>query len=88
MKQIFETNSVKRKAVKTPGNRLTYTYRKKKVTQATCTNCKAKLGGVPRLRANEMNKLPKTKKRPERSYGGTLCHKCLEQAIKSKIIIK
>ncbi|MEA3343884.1 MAG: 50S ribosomal protein L34e [archaeon] len=85
MKQIFETKSVKRKATRTPGGKQVYNYRKKKVKTATCSNCKAKLGGIPRLRQSGINKLPKTKKRPERPYSGVLCAKCLEEAIKEKL---
>ena len=85
MKQIFETNSVKRIATRTPGAKLVYNYRKKKVSQATCSNCNAKLNGIPRLRQFQINKLPKTKKRPERPYSGVLCAKCLEEAIKEKL---
>ncbi|MFH1431785.1 MAG: 50S ribosomal protein L34e [archaeon] len=87
MKQIFETKSVKRIATRTPGGKLTYNYRKKKVSAATCSNCNQKLGGVPRMRAFEINKLPKTKKRPERAYGGVLCPACLEEKIKNRLTV-
>ncbi len=87
MKQIFETKSVKRIPTRTPGGELVYNYRKKKVKAATCSNCDAKLAGIPRLRQFQINKLPKTKKRPERPYAGVLCSKCLKEAIKNKVMV-
>ncbi|MGC9009697.1 MAG: hypothetical protein ACP5I7_03680 [Sulfolobales archaeon] len=29
--------------------------------------------------------MPKTLKRPERMFGGVLCHRCLEEILKEKV---
>jgi large subunit ribosomal protein L34e len=42
------------------------------------------LQGIPRLRAVEIRKLPKSKKRPERPYGGYLCSECMRELFKEK----
>lgn len=36
---------------------------------------------MPRERPYKMQRLPKTKKRPERPYGGRLCSACARRAI-------
>lgn len=68
--------------VKTPGGRTVVHYRRRKPAKAKCGNCKAQLMAVPRERPSKMVNLPKTKKRPERPYGGVLCSKCLRERLK------
>ncbi len=87
MKQIFEGKSVKRIAIRTPGGNLTYHYRKRKIKDASCSGCGAKLHGVPRLRTKQLAKLAKTKRRPERIFGGVLCPSCVEEKIKNKLMV-
>jgi large subunit ribosomal protein L34e len=77
VKPMLRTKSLKRKKVKTPGKRSVTHYKKEKPGVAKCAICKKPLHGVPRLNPLEMKKLPKTKKRPERPYGGNLCSKCM-----------
>ena len=60
-------------------------YQKGKPQQAKCSECGAKLKGVPRLTATKAMKAPKTTKRPERPYGGELCSKCMRIRIKENI---
>lgn len=57
-------------------------YRKRKPSKAICAGCGALLHGVPRERPFIMQRLAKTKKRPERKFGGTLCSKCSRDKIK------
>ena len=52
---------------------------------AHCANCRKALKGVPRLRPYKAMNLSKTKKRPERPYGGKLCSKCTRLLLKSKV---
>ncbi|MEM4259664.1 MAG: 50S ribosomal protein L34e [Candidatus Woesearchaeota archaeon] len=58
-------------------------YLKRKPKIAHCANCGAVLKGVPRERPYKMHNMPKTKKRPERPYGGVLCSSCSRETIKS-----
>ncbi len=68
----------------TPGGKRVIHYEKRRPNPAVCAICKKPLKGVPRLRPSELKKLPKTKKRPERPYGGYLCSSCMKSQIKEK----
>ncbi len=70
------------KYVKTPGGRTVIHFEKKKPKPARCAICKAELKGIPR----DVKGLPKTKKRPERPYGGYLCSKCMRKVIKEEVL--
>lgn len=70
--------------VKTPGGNTATHYRKRKPSAAKCASCGAVLSGVPRERPYKMQNMPKTKKRPERIYGGNLCSKCSRKKIISE----
>lgn len=59
-------------------------YKKRKPKLARCGGCGAVLKGVPRERPFKMQKMAKTKKRPERPYGGVLCSKCTRALIIKK----
>ncbi len=82
----LRTRSLKRKKVRTPGNRIVIHYERKKPKVAKCAVCGKPLLGVPRLNPSEMRKLPKTKKRPERPYGGNLCSECMRELFRKKVV--
>ncbi|HDD71547.1 MAG TPA: 50S ribosomal protein L34e, partial [Candidatus Aenigmarchaeota archaeon] len=65
--------------VRLPSGKVVIRERKKKPRIAKCAICKRPLHGIPRLRASQLKKLAKTKKRPERPYGGYLCSKCMRE---------
>ncbi|MBT4539824.1 50S ribosomal protein L34e [Candidatus Woesearchaeota archaeon] len=69
-------------SVRTPGGKTVVHFRERNVSKAVCGTCKKPLAGVPRLRSGE--NLPKSQKRPERPYGGTLCSACTRQLIKEQ----
>lgn len=85
-KVIHRSRSWKRIKVKTPGNQTVIHYRKEKTKIAKCGNCGKSLRGVPRLRPSELRKLPKSKRRPERPYGGNLCSECMREMFKRKVV--
>jgi len=68
--------SYRQLTVKTPGGRTVVHYKKKKPSKAKCGECGALLKGTLRERPYKMKNISKTKKRPERPYGGYLCSKC------------
>jgi large subunit ribosomal protein L34e len=76
VQRMLRTRSVKKKRVRTPGNRLVTHYEMKKPNVARCSFCKKPLHGIPRVNPSRMRKLPKSSRRPERPYGGTLCSAC------------
>ncbi len=59
-------------------------YRKRKPGKAKCGKCGAVLKGVPNIRAFKLKRMCKSKKRPERPYGGVLCSRCMRQKIKQE----
>jgi len=73
-----------KKRINTPGGRAVLHFVKKKPSHARCGRCMKPLHGVPRGPALEIAKLPKTKKRPDRPYGGYLCSSCTRKSIKEK----
>ncbi len=78
------SRSLRRLQIKVPGGRTVVHYRERKPGKAKCGKCGAVLKGVPRERIFKMRKFPKTKKRPERPYGGNLCSKCMRSLIVEK----
>ena len=67
-----------------PGGKTSLHYKRKKPGKAKCGRCNAVLKGVPRERPYKMMSMAKTKKRPERPYGGVLCSKCMRELFKEK----
>jgi len=70
--------------VRTPGSRTVVHFKSKKPSKAKCGKCGKVLAGVPRELPSKLKNLPKTKKRPERPYGGVLCSKCTRALMKQK----
>jgi large subunit ribosomal protein L34e len=66
---------------RTPGGRTVLQYKKRKPSKATCAVCGKNLAGVPRERPYKMMRMAKTKKRPERKFGGMLCSACSRRKI-------
>jgi len=81
----LRTRSRKRVSVRLPGGRTTIHYKREKPKPARCARCGEKLGGVPRLNPAEMRKLPHSRRRPERMYGGYLCPRCLRETLKEAV---
>jgi len=70
--------------VKVPSGKVVVKKKWKKASVAKCAVCGKPLQGIPRLRVAEIRKLPKSKKRPERPYGGYLCSECMRELFKEK----
>ena len=79
----FRSRSYKRVNTKTPGGVNVLRYKKKKPSKHVCAECGAVLHGVPRGRPFEVNKLAKSKKRPNRPFGGNLCPECTRKIFKN-----
>lgn len=75
-------------SVKTPGGRTAVHFKRKKPSKAKCGNCGKALLGVARGCISKIRKLSKTKRRPERPYGGALCSKCTRSLLKEKARVK
>ena len=81
----YKSRSLKRVSKKTPGNRVSTHYRRKNPSGATCGISGSKLNGISRKRPGRFNTLSKTKKRPNRKYGGTYSHKVVKQRLEQSI---
>ena len=81
VRPALRSRSVRRIYRKTPGGRTVIHYDRLKRSKARCAVCGRELGGVP-LGKEELRKLPKSLKRPERMFGGVLCPSCLSLALK------
>lgn len=80
----FRSRSYKRTFKRTPGGKTVLRYKKKKPSKHVCGECGKLLHGVPRGRPYEIRKLAKTKKRPNRPYGGYLCSECTRKVFKQE----
>ena len=66
---------------KTPGNKVVTQYKKRKPSKAKCGMCGKTLSGTLTSSKSTMQNTAKTKKRPERPYGGVLCASCMKKVI-------
>ena len=78
----YKSRSKRLVYVKTPGGKTVIHYKHKKPSKAQCASCGKVLAGVPHVDAYRLKKMSKTKKRPERPYGGNLCSACMRKKIK------
>ena len=65
----------------TPGGRVAVHHVDRKPAKARCGGCGMDLKGVPREKPSKLGSIPKTRRRPERPYGGVLCSRCLKRKI-------
>jgi len=80
----LRSRTLRRVKVRTPGGETKQRYDKRKPSTAKCGSCGAVLKGVPRERPYKMMNIAKTKKRPQRPFGGVLCTKCMRKKMKEQ----
>ena len=79
---MFKSRTFRRVFKKLPGGETELRYEQRNPKVAHCGRCGAKLNGIPRAKAQDLARMPKTYKRPERPYGGVLCSACLRDMLK------
>lgn len=86
----YNTNSNRRKVVKTPGGRLTYQYVKKAPSFPKCgdPNCNLKLNGIVPARPREWATMSKRLKTVNRAYGGSRCARCVRDRVVRAFLIE
>ncbi|ESO01697.1 hypothetical protein HELRODRAFT_157214 [Helobdella robusta] len=84
----YNTNSNRRRIVKTPGGRLVYQYKKKLGSVPKCGDCKIKLSGITPTRPCDRPRLSRRYKTVNRAYGGSRCHKCVRSRIIRAFLIE
>jgi large subunit ribosomal protein L34e len=82
------TRSKRRVFVRSPSGKVNLHLEKRKPIAPKCGSCGAILKGVARVRASMLKTLSKTKKRPERPYGGVLCGKCMRAKMVARAVSK
>ena len=80
----YRSRTYKRTFRRTPGGKTVLHYKKKKPKTHHCAECGKLLHGVPRGRPYQIRKLSKSKKRPNRPYGGNLCTECTRRLFKEQ----
>jgi len=75
------SRTFRRAKVRVPSGKSRMFYLKRRPDHGHCAQCGVVLNAVPRLRPFKMMTMPKTKKRPERPYGGQLCSSCMRRKI-------
>ena len=80
-----KSRSLRRVYIRTPGGENKIHYRTRNMPRLRCSLCDQQLHGIPRVIPSKFKNLPKTKKRPERPYGGILCSSCMRKKIKDSI---
>jgi len=78
-----KSRSKRRVFVKTPSGAKIH-YKQRKPGQHKCAGCGKVLAGIPSLESRKFKNLPKTKKRPNRPYGGNLCSVCMRKVMREK----
>nr|MBD3197656.1 50S ribosomal protein L34e [Candidatus Lokiarchaeota archaeon]MBD3202050.1 50S ribosomal protein L34e [Candidatus Lokiarchaeota archaeon] len=81
----YRSKKMKRIKKKTPGNKNTTHYWRKKPKRAHCAICKKPLQSIPRLRPTDMKNTQKTSRRATRLESGRYCASCLQMLIKESI---
>tara|TARA_Y100000310_G_scaffold345598_1_gene467052 strand:- start:2477 stop:2767 length:291 start_codon:yes stop_codon:yes gene_type:complete len=80
-----KSRTFRRVKVKTPGGDNKIHYRKRKIGKLVCGDCGKQLHGIPSLIQSKFMDLPKTKKRPQRPFGGVLCSSCSRKEVVSRL---
>lgn len=81
-----KSRSKRRVYVRTIGGENKVHYREKKPKKKKCSQCGKELQGIPHKIKSKFKSLPKTKKRPQRPYGGVLCSSCMRKKIEGQVI--
>ena len=81
----YRSRSKKRKNIVTPGKVTKIHYQKHGTSQKKCAGCGNPIKSIPRLRGPNIRKISRTKRRPNRTYGGYYCPHCLNKKLKSAI---
>ncbi len=80
----YRSRTLRKVFVRTPGGRVSVHYRRRKPPAAKCGSCGAVLRGVQREVPSRLGSMAKSKKRPQRPYGGCLCSKCMRNVFSKK----
>jgi len=83
----YRSRSKNQKKVVTPGKITKVHYKKPPPEFSKCAGCGQIIKSVPRLRGPNIRKVSKSKRHPNRIYGGYYCPNCLSTKIKAAVRI-
>ena len=69
---------------RTPGGRASRRLVNDRIGKSHCSSCGAELHGMPRKSQKDTRKLTRTKKRPQRIFGGYFCSACTRETLRDK----
>jgi len=75
---------MRRVFVRTPGGKTVERYVLRKPSRAVCSITGQKLHGIPHMRPTAFRNLAKSKKRPQRAFGGVLSSRAARRVITTK----
>jgi len=81
----LRSHSQARKSIRTPGNKNTIHYSRRKPKKSHCAICKKPLSSIPRLRPSKARKTDIATRRPNRLESGRYCANCLKNMIRESI---
>ena len=81
----LRSRSLRKIYTKVPGGATVIHRKRRKHKSARCGSCGAVLKGMPHERPSKMRNLAKTKKRPQRPFGGVLCSRCMRMKITDSV---
>lgn len=76
-----KSGSMRKVFVRTPGGKTATKYKLRKPSRAVCPMTGEYLQGVPHARPANLRRLPKTKRRPQRAFGGVLSSRASRRVI-------
>ncbi len=82
----LRTRSWRRVYRRTPGGRSIVHFERVRPGKPVCWRCGRSLAGVPRGFPFEIRGFSKSKRRPNRPYGGYLCSTCLAELLSRTVI--
>jgi large subunit ribosomal protein L34e len=88
VRHAYATKSNRRRAVRTPGGKLTSQLICKKSTGVKCSDCKMALPGIPHLKATMYRRTVKRVRTVSRAYGGSACHSCVKERIMRAFLLE
>jgi len=83
----YRSRSKNQKKIVTPGKISKVHYEKPPTVFSKCAGCGRTISSMPRLRGPNIHKISKSKRRPNRIFGGHYCPSCLSRRIKAAVRI-
>eukprot|EP00403_Amphidinium_massartii_P023199 CAMPEP_0178400876 /NCGR_PEP_ID=MMETSP0689_2-20121128/16013_1 /TAXON_ID=160604 /ORGANISM="Amphidinium massartii, Strain CS-259" /LENGTH=119 /DNA_ID=CAMNT_0020021681 /DNA_START=82 /DNA_END=441 /DNA_ORIENTATION=- len=84
----YNTKSNKRKTLRTPGGKLVYQVRHKKVKGPHCGDTGLPLRGMPAVKGHAYRRLKKRQKHVSRAYGGSRCGEAVRKRVLRAFLIE